>query len=568
MTERVALAIAFTFALMLIFAGTGTLPLLDPDEGRNAQVAREMAASGHWAVPTYAGLPYLDKPALYFGMVALSFRVLGISETTARLPSGVFAVALLLLVYGFCRSEYGVRTAILAVVVVASMPMFFAFSRLVIFDMPLAFFVSAAIVAGYHAEKSEGRARRRWYLLGAAAAGLATLIKGPIGIILPTLVLFSSAVMDRRSGVVRRLLAPGNLAVFAAFVVPWVVAVSLQRPDFLRYGLLNETLSRFATPAFARTQPFFYYGPVLAASCYGWSLLLPESALIAWRRRTAWQRADRLLVVWTITVVAFFSLSQSKLPGYVLTAVVALGVLVARLFDRAIENPEGAAARVVLRGATMAAMSSLALGVWLALEMLAPGYLTSMFHITGRAYQRARPIFPTIFAIIAISGLAVAAARVSRRVWSVFAAFVVFPAAVLTIGFDGMRQYAEDASASQLAARVEELAPTATVACVQCYPPGLPFYLDRPVALISDDGSETTSNYIPYYLAQLDSWPAPMIPFERRHEWLRERDGAVLLLGRPEVQVTMDELVGTANRTEGELPGGWRYVLFIEPTSS
>src|SRR5262249_4073851 len=150
-----------------------------PDEGRNAEVAREMNESGAWVVPTYNGLDYLDKPAFYFKAVALSLACFGDNETAARIPSAAFGVGLLLLVHAFCRRVYGARCSWLAVIVVATMPLFFSNSRTVIFDIALAFFVCAAIFAGYLAEEAfDGRARL-WYLLGAAAAGFATLVKGP-----------------------------------------------------------------------------------------------------------------------------------------------------------------------------------------------------------------------------------------------------------------------------------------------------------------------------------------------------------------------------------------------------
>ncbi len=339
--------LSFLFAGVLIFGRLGSLPLLDPDEGRNAEVAREMAEAGRWLVPTYNGLPYLDKPALYFRLVALSLTSFGNTEFAARLPSVLFALALLVLVYRFSRREYGARAAALAVIVVAAMPLYQALARTVIFDMALAFFVCAAILAGFHAEEVEGRARRRWYALSAALAAFATLTKGPVGLLLPAIVLVSFSVVERRAGVLRRILHPLNLAIFVALVLPWFIGVSLERPDFPYYGLVKESLERLVTPSFARTGPLYYYVPVMIAVCFAWSCLVPGGALLAWRRRATWTRADRLLIVWVIAVPVFFSVSQSKLAGYVLTATVALGILVARFFDRALDDQTADPARVV-----------------------------------------------------------------------------------------------------------------------------------------------------------------------------------------------------------------------------
>src|SRR5262245_24691456 len=170
---------AFALAATLLFARLGELPLIDPDEGRNAEVARELVDSFAWVVPTYNGLPYLDKPILYFHAVALSFRAFGYSEAAARLPSVLSAALLLGVMFVFCRRFYGERTAALAVLVLSTMPLMIGFARLVIFDMPLALFMTVAILAGFLAEEHDGSPRHRWLLLGAAAAAVATLLKGP-----------------------------------------------------------------------------------------------------------------------------------------------------------------------------------------------------------------------------------------------------------------------------------------------------------------------------------------------------------------------------------------------------
>ena len=157
---NVGLIAAIFLALVMIFARLGDLPLRDPDEGRNAQVAREMLASGSWLTPTYNGWVYLDKPSFFFKSVALCFEVFGESEFTARLPSALFACGLLWMVYGFCRREYDAQTGALAVIIVGTMPLFVALARHVLFDMTLAFFVCGATFAGYFAEANEGARQR------------------------------------------------------------------------------------------------------------------------------------------------------------------------------------------------------------------------------------------------------------------------------------------------------------------------------------------------------------------------------------------------------------------------
>ncbi len=151
--------VALLLIAVLFSVRLGRLPLTDPDEGRNAEVAREMLVSGSWIVPTYDGVPYLDKPALYFRTVAASFRAFGFHEWAARLPSVLSALALFGLLYAFCRGIWGGGAAALAVLVAAASPLVVIFARAVIFDMPLALFVSAAILAVFEAERRVGPPR-------------------------------------------------------------------------------------------------------------------------------------------------------------------------------------------------------------------------------------------------------------------------------------------------------------------------------------------------------------------------------------------------------------------------
>ncbi|MDD1644064.1 MAG: glycosyltransferase family 39 protein, partial [Methylococcaceae bacterium] len=283
--KRWVLVFSFIISAYMLFGRLGGWPLISPDEGRNAEVAREMSQSHAWLVPTYDGLVYLDKPAFYFKTIALSFSLLGESEGVARLSSAFFGFSLLVVVYLFCRRIYDQRTAILAMLIVATTPLYIAFSRFVIFDMTLAFFVCSTIFACFLAEESEEKQRMRWYLVGALSAGIATLIKGPVGFIVPTLVITVFNAVEGRFVVMKRAFAPRNWAVFFAVVLPWFVGLSLLRPDFPYYGIMRESVARFTTTEFHRTAPFYFYAPVIAGTFFAWSLLLPESIVIAWRKR-------------------------------------------------------------------------------------------------------------------------------------------------------------------------------------------------------------------------------------------------------------------------------------------
>lgn len=563
--ERFFPLLIFLLAAAFIFAGLGRLPLLDPDEGRNSEVAKEMQVSGAWLVPSYDGLVYLDKPALYFRAVAVSFTLFGTSETAARLPSALSGMALLLVVYAFCRRVYNARTAALAVLVLGTTPLFFAFARLVIFDMMLTLFVCAAIFAGYIAEEEEGSARARWYLVGAAAAAIATVVKGPVGFIVPGLVLIVLNGLNGRRGAWRRFFAPQNLVVFLAIVLGWFFALSRRQPDFPYYGLVEESFHRFTTPGFHRTAPVYYFFIVIAGLFFPWSALLPESAVAAWKTRTTWQRADRLFVVFAVVVVGFFSLSKSKLPGYVLPGVVALGVLVARVFELALEKREGGPARFVVRGAAVLGTASAVLAVLLAVHVFHLASLQELLHIHSSQFARLEVVFPAMMWSLAASAVASGAAYFSRDVRAVLAAFVLFPIVLFSSGFRGMIEYAQTNSSLALAQGIPALPPDADLACVECFPTGLPFYLHRQVVLITTDGHETTSNYVVFSLQRHQPWPEEVVPWEKRGNWLASRGHEVYLLARQPQKAELESLAARRGATVTELLPGWWGTLLASP---
>ena len=187
------------------------------------------------------------------------------------------------------------------------------------------------------------------------------------------------------------MLAPRNLVLFLAIVLPWFLALVSTHPEFLRYGLVEESARRFLTRSFRRTEPVYYFGPVLLLVFYPWSALLPEAALIAWRNRGRWMRADRFLILWAVVVVVFFSLSQSKRPGYILPAIVAFAALTARLFDHALAESEGRAIRLVLRGTMWIALLSTSAAAALSLNLGRPDRLQALLGFESNEFGRLQP---------------------------------------------------------------------------------------------------------------------------------------------------------------------------------
>ena len=518
-------------AVITITFRMGSLPLINPDEGRNAEVAREMKERGAWLVPTYDGVNYLDKPALYFKAVAVSLAVFGDNELAARIPSAVFGFAILALVWMFCLRECGPRVAALAVLVIATTPLFVSQARTVIFDIALALFVSLSIFAGYWAETYSGRKRTMAYLMAAAASGVATLVKGPVGLIVPLLVLLTFHAVERRSGAWKRLLSPVHALVYLALVLPWFLGLVWTHPDFLHYGLVEETLNRFATGQFHRTAPPYYFLWVLPVTFFPWSLLLSAGLLVArhWRDLP---RVSRLSVVWSLSVVVFFSVSQSKLPGYILSVSIPFGILVAQLFDAALRNPAGAAARHVRFAAGSLAFLMLLTAGAVLVASPAMGILSHSVHIPRSDFtiwDFSPSMLPLAVMLLALTALG-AWGWFRRRPTPIVLVFGLLPVSLVILGAGVFLTVYESRSGRAVAVRMGPIAPTTELVFYRCFPAGLPFYLGRTAQLVTRDGSELSSNYAVYALRNSAVWPEGVIRPEGFDRWLQESRKSVYLI--------------------------------------
>jgi 4-amino-4-deoxy-L-arabinose transferase-like glycosyltransferase len=451
----------------------------------------------------------------------------------------------------------------LAVLIVATTPLFFAFARLVIFDMPLALFVSLAIFTGYLAEEPE-RDSRLWYALSWTAIGFATLIKGPIGLALPVLVLGVLNLTEKHRERWKRLFHPLNILIFAILVLPWFIGVTLQYPDFPYYGLVRESLDRLTTQDFGRTRPFYFYLPVILGAFFPWSLLLPEGILLTWRKREQWRRPDRLLVIWAIVVVVFFSLPRSKLPGYILTAVVALGVLTARGFARAFARREGEDARLILRATLALGLIAFVGSALIAWDAANPA-VAAMFGARGRYVAALSPAFPLLAACFLATALVALTAFWRRRIGLAFLAFLLFPVLVTTIGFPLFQDYAASHSTRALAERLAPLPRNVRIVCFECFPDGVPFYIRRRIVVVTKDGNELTSNYIRFTLNRGRHWPKVLVPLDAFPHWLATRRYPIYLLAKDNQNQMLRRVAAEYGGAVKRLPLGYGAVLLSQP---
>jgi len=312
--------------LVIVFSNLGSSALFDPDEGRNAEKAREILLLDDWVTPYENFLPALDKPVFFYWLVAISFKLFGLSEWSARLPSALAGLGCIFLVYRFARLQWGLQEGLWSSLVLITSLEFFLFSRIVIFDMTLTFFISLALFSFYAVTQTDDpRAGKRHCLLMYAAMGAGTLVKGPIALVLSGMIIFFYLLVTRKWFLLRRLNIPLGAIVCFAVVAPWYLWVEARNPGYLRYFLWEEHFVRYLTPHFSRTKSWYYFFLVLGIGFLPWSFFIPVTAKNLWNRTSS--DANLFLTLWVILPFAFFSASNAKLPHYILPIYPALAIL-------------------------------------------------------------------------------------------------------------------------------------------------------------------------------------------------------------------------------------------------
>ncbi len=294
--------------------------LFEPDEGRYAQIPREMLERGDFLVPTLQGEPYLDKPPLFYWLVMAAYHLFGYHAWAARLVPAVAMHASALVSYLLGRRLLGERAALWGAVLLTVAPAFLGMGRLLLLDGLLTLWVTVGLLAGFLGQR-EGH--RGWWLLAAVGCGLGVLTKGPVAVLLVAGPLVGHGMLTRKR--VEGWLEFAGVVILIA--LPWYVAVCCCLPDFARHFLWQHNVLRFVQP-FDHLQPVWFYVPILLGGLLPVTLLAPWwlGFLLSGRPEIARRRCPELgfLLLAGLWCVLFFSLSGSKLPTYVLPAFVPL----------------------------------------------------------------------------------------------------------------------------------------------------------------------------------------------------------------------------------------------------
>lgn len=346
---------------LLFFLGLGQLGLTDRDEGSNAEAAREMVESGDWVTPTLNGEPRFAKPVFVYWLMSGAYRLLGVSEFTARLPSAVFGLALILLHYGFLRRVRDEPTALLSALMLLLNVEIVAIGRLALTDSVLMFFTTLALYGFWLGFHGTGRSRRLLWLFYAGMA-VGTLTKGPIGVAVPLLAVAPYLTV---TGQWRRFWREGyplaGLLLFVALAVPWYAVMLAIHGSRYTTSAQADTIGRFLNVIGGHGGTLFFYVPVLLFGFFPWSGFLPVALYQSLRNwRTYWKarRAggggqiedlEFFAALWLAAGFLFFSASATRLPHYIGPLYPAAAILAAAYWQRGLRDPATAGLRLSFR---------------------------------------------------------------------------------------------------------------------------------------------------------------------------------------------------------------------------
>ncbi len=407
--------------------------LVGPDEPRYAAIAREMTESGDWVTPRLEGIPWFEKPVLYYWAAALAFKSFGVSEFTARMPSGLAATLAAMALAWLGARFYGLRAAWAVMLIFPTSVGIFAFARAATTDMLFSAFLCLAMVAAtqlipswrteFHPQGTAPCVSPVWARMAwGGFLGLAALAKGPAALILAGGSIALWALTTRRWREGFALMHPLGIVTFLVVALPWYVLCAGRNPDFLRVFIIEHNFQRYTTPVYQHVQPWWYFLAILFPAMFPWwaaYIGLAREAVRTWRAKSWNNSVSFYVACWVAFPILFFSLSKSKLPGYILPSLLPLTLLLARVLALSIARKER------LANYQMSFAGS-------AFVILFPVLLvsTSKSPEAGLYFRDSWMVLPSVF--MAVLGLAVIlfAAHSGRRWWGLVCVALLMTIAV------------------------------------------------------------------------------------------------------------------------------------------
>ena len=350
-------------AALIYFAGLGRPALWEPDEGRYAEVAREMVVSGDYVTPRNDWVRYFEKPPLVYWATAGSLRLFGHNEFAVRLQAALFSAGQVATTAVLGEEMFGIAAGLFGAMALALSPLFFAFARFATPDPALALFFTAALACFWMAARPPGfdrHAARAWMVAAAAMLALGTLAKGPVALVLGGGVALVWLIVEGRLRDALKIPWLRCAAIYLAITVPWFVLAATRNPGFVQFFFVHEHLHRYLENTEHGWGPWFFV-PVIVGGTWPWIFFAPlgldplrldpidadsanreggESPLTL-------RSALKFLLIWFGLVVVFFSIPRSKLGEYILPALPALAMVMGHGLARLGKIPAGRARRML-----------------------------------------------------------------------------------------------------------------------------------------------------------------------------------------------------------------------------
>jgi 4-amino-4-deoxy-L-arabinose transferase-like glycosyltransferase len=338
LARNLRLAIYALLAAVIYLPGLGMPALWEPDEGRYAEIAREMVVSGDYVTPRDDFELYFEKPPLVYWANAASIKIFGVNEFAVRLPAALFSIGQIVITAALADAMFGATVGFFVALVLALSPLFFGFARFATLDPGLAFFLTAALAAFYIAARDDSFSQpsaRRWMLISAAMLAMGTLAKGPIALLLGGAIAMTWLALERRLRQVAQMPLVWCGLIYAAIVLPWFILMEARNPGFLGFFFIHEHLARYLSSSEHGWGPWFFI-PIVIGGAWPWIFFVP----LGWSAMRAsdtgsesspplsQRRADAtFLGIWFIVVFVFFSIPRSKLGSYILPALPPLAII-------------------------------------------------------------------------------------------------------------------------------------------------------------------------------------------------------------------------------------------------
>ncbi|EDP46365.1 glycosyltransferase family 39 protein [Rickettsiella grylli] len=489
-----AVGIAFAFGLFL-----GTRPLSVPDEGRYAEIPREMLVLHDFVTPHLNGVKYFEKPPLVYWLQAGSISVLNpwiiqlekklnqskrnqyfapISEWTVRLPNALVGLLGCLFVYASGRILFERRTGLLSAIILASSLLYFSLARLVTLDMTLTVCLSVSLLSFLMAtNQPPGFSRRCLFYNAYVFSALAVLTKGLVGILFPMMIVGTWILVLNQWYWLKKCFIPSGLLLFFIIVLPWHSLVQFRNPEFFQFYFIDQQFLRYSTSIAKRYQPDWFFIPVLMVGFLPWICFLPQAIRSHFpRSRNELKKKNNsiFLLLWISLIFIFFSFSHSKLIPYVLPIFPALALLTGHFFSTYWEKPDIKWGYFILSGI------GLGLG-----GIGFVGLTKNSFIILS---QTAQFFLIASYRVFLFSSLIASFLVIQKKLEGAFLTLAVGNVISFLIIFNGI-PYEDTRSIKPLVIQLNPLLkPNDKVVVYYEYYQDLPFYLNRRVITVNIDG--------------------------------------------------------------------------------